>query len=219
MGNSFVKFTIILLWLLVVPDISVLAKATLTDAEALVSGYLKDTHSYTARFHQRVINISQAHTENSSGVMAFTRPDKFSWHYEKPYMQQIISDGRTLWVFDRELDQVTMRSGSEILQGTPIMLLNQPQDLGRRFHTELLLQQGTEVEIKLTSKDEDPAYEYITLLFDNGILQAMEIYDSFDHYSSISFSEIQHNPDLADDWFYFEPPEGVDVIDASRSFE
>lgn len=181
-----------------------------------VEEYLGSLKTFSAQFKQDVTSPAKEVIDQSSGTMSFKRPGKFHWSYQQPYEQEIISDGETLWIYDKDLEQVSIRPAKQGLENTPIMLLDDPANISKAFNIELLSDTGSNEEIRLTPKQEDAGFQYVTLIFDESVLVGMKIHDNFDQYSHLSFYDIEYNQTLADSIFHFEPPEGVDVIRAAE---
>jgi outer membrane lipoprotein carrier protein len=189
------------------------------DADQIISEYLSDLESFQASFTQSVISMDEPDSDESHGKMAFRRPGSFRWAYEDPYEQVIVSDGITLWIYDKDLEQVTVRSVGDELNKTPIMLLDTPDKLSQDYNLEIVLEAGNDVEISLVPKSEDPGFKRVILHFSNEVLVGMEIKDNFDHLNRLYFSDVKQNVMLDDDFFNFVPPDGVDVIRATDEFE
>lgn len=193
--------------------------ATLAEASAdprLLRGHLDGIKSFRADFSQRLISVGGARPtlQSSLGRVVFQRPGKFRWVYESPYQQEIVSDGATLWIFDKDLEQVTIRPIGEDPVHSPLSILDNPADIERLYHVELLGADGR--QIKLTPVYENPGFKYVVLIFADNALRGMEIYDNFDQYNRLTFHNIETNiaPDQAQ--FHFTPPDNVDIINAAR---
>ena len=107
-------------------------------AEERISAYLTGFESMRANFEQTLYDEDLNRLEDSSGTMYLQRPGRFRWDYSQPYPQVIISNGETLWVYDSELEQVTVRDLGDEIENTPTMLLSSEQPLGEHFDiTEL----------------------------------------------------------------------------------
>ena len=178
--------------------------------------YLGSVKGFTAQFEQNVSSYTDEMIDQSSGNMSFKRPGKFYWTYKQPYEQEIISDGDTLWVYDKDLEQVSIRPAKQSLKNTPIMLLDDPTNISKTFNIELLSDTGSNEQIRLTPKQEDAGFKYVTLTFEESVLVGMEIYDNFDQYNRLSFHDIERDQILTDSSFHFEPPDGVDIIRAAE---
>ena len=151
--------------------------------------------------------------------MSFQRPGRFHWAYQEPYEQAVISDGETLWIFDKDLEQVTVRAVEGNLNQTPIMLLNEPDRLQESFDILLLSDYAGEIHFGLTPKNEDAGFKHILLIFSDSVLVGMEIQDAFDQFNRLTFHNVALNRSLEDELFQFTPPEGVDIIHATEGLD
>ncbi len=177
---------------------------------------LDSLNSFSADFRQHLISAEPAAAEPSLGHMAFKRPGKFRWIYETPYEQEIVSDGRTLWVFDRDLEQVTIRPADDRLARSPLTILDNPDSILELYAVELLPGATGEQKIKLIPKDNNAGFKYTVLTFSGKKPVAIEFYDNFDQHNSLSFHNIEMNSNLDEAQFNFVPPVGVDVINTTE---
>ncbi|MBW0446822.1 outer membrane lipoprotein chaperone LolA [bacterium M00.F.Ca.ET.228.01.1.1] len=148
----------------------------------------------------------------SSGTFTFARPGKFIWQYEKPYAQLLQADGDKLYVYDKDLNQVTVRSLGGALGASPAAILFGSNDLDKNF---TLHDAGVKAGIdwlELTPKTKDTQFQRVGIGFKDGNLQAMELHDVFGNVTLLTFSNIQKNPPLPADAFKFTVPKGADVI-------
>lgn len=176
-----------------------------------LKSFSKDTRSASAVFNQTVLDKNGRKIQEASGTMAFSRPGKFRWVYEKPYEQLIVGDGKKLWVFDKELNQVTVRELDQALGTTPAALLA-GDAIERNFD---LQDAGTRDEVawlQATPKNKETSFESVRLGFRGATLAAMELEDNFGQTTLIRFSDVKANPQLAADLFQFVAPQGADVI-------
>jgi outer membrane lipoprotein carrier protein len=151
-------------------------------------------------------------TGTSSGTFTFARPGKFVWQYEKPYAQLLQSDGDKLYVYDKDLNQVTVRSLGGALGASPAAILFGSNDLDKNF---TLRDAGVKAGIdwlELTPKAKDTQFQTVGIGFKDGNLEAMELHDVFGNVTLLTFSNIQKNPPLKADQFKFIVPKGADVI-------
>jgi outer membrane lipoprotein carrier protein len=148
----------------------------------------------------------------SSGDFVFSRPGRFVWRYVKPYEQQLSADGQTLYIFDKDLNQVTERKLDASLGSSPAAILFGSNDLSKNF----ALKEGGSKDgidwVELTPKAKDTQFERIAIGFRGGELQGMELRDAFGNTTLLTFSNIQKNPQLPANAFRFTPPKGADVI-------
>ena len=117
-----------LLALLLVPIASFAA-----DSITRVDAYLARLSTLTAGFVQVVQDKQGQVTERATGTLSISRPDRFRWDYQQPYAQTIVADGKKLWLYDPDLEQVTVRSLAQGLGATPAMLLSGSGKVGDAF--------------------------------------------------------------------------------------
>jgi outer membrane lipoprotein carrier protein len=148
----------------------------------------------------------------SSGTFLFARPGKFIWAYEKPYEQLLQADGDKLYVYDKDLNQVTVRKLGGALGASPAAILFGSNDLEKNFTLrDAGMKEGIDW-LELTPKSKDTQFQRVGIGFRNGNLEAMELHDVFGNVTLLTFSNIQKNPSLTPDQFKFTVPKGADVI-------
>jgi outer membrane lipoprotein carrier protein len=148
----------------------------------------------------------------SSGTFMFARPGKFIWSYEKPYSQILQADGDKLYVYDKDLNQVTVRTLGGALGASPAAILFGSNDLEKNFTLRDAGEKGGIDWLELTPKAKDTQFESVGIGFKDGNLQAMELHDVFGNVTLLTFSNIQKNPPIKSDTFKFNVPKGADVI-------
>ena len=206
------KYIITAAMLLVLP-LSVHAGAV----EKLKS-FIAATHSAQANFTQEVIDQNGKAIRRASGIMQFQRPGKFRWTYQKPYEQIIVGDGVKFWLYDADLNQVTVKKLDTALGSSPAALLSGSNEIERGFTlTESGNRDGMEW-LQATpkgqeKKGQDSSFEKILMAFDaQGELAAMELSDMFGHKTVLRFSAMKRNPNIPEQQFRFTPPKGADVL-------
>jgi len=198
------RFLLILLFLL--PG---LASAAATDA---LKVFLTQTQTVKARFAQMVLDKNGKQLQQAQGVMQFSRPGKFRWDYQKPYEQVIVGDGSRLWIFDKDLNQVTVRKLDRALGSSPAALLSGSNDLEREFKlSNLGMDKGLDW-LEALPKNRETVFERVRMGFGKSGLEAMELRDQFGQTTVITFADVERNPRIAADVFRFTPPQGADVI-------
>jgi outer membrane lipoprotein carrier protein len=148
----------------------------------------------------------------ASGTFVFARPGKFIWTYEKPYEQVLQADGENLYVYDKDLNQVTIRKLGGALGASPAAILFGSNDLEQNFTLRDAGVKGGIDWLELTPKARDTQFESVGIGFRDGNLEAMELHDVFGNVTLLTFSNIQKNPPLKPDAFKFTVPKGTDVI-------
>jgi outer membrane lipoprotein carrier protein len=178
-----------------------------------LKSFLATTKSLTADFKQVKINENGHPVETSHGVFYLSRPGKFRWNYQTPYVQSIVSNEKKVWFYDADLEQVTVKKMDDSLGATPALLLSGNIELEKNF---ILKKQGTNDDmlwVKLSPKNEESEFKYILIGLDNGILGGMELSDNFGQLTRVYFSKVKINPPLLKELFEFKVPEGVDVFE------
>ena len=190
----------------------------LADAAALdaLREFVRGTRSGKTSFTQVVVGKNGKNSNPASGSFQFQRPGKFRWIYEKPYEQWIVGDGERLWIYDRDLNQVTTRKLDGALGQSPAAILAGNDDLEKNFDLqEAGVRDGLQWLVAVP-KSKDTTFEAVRigLKIEGGVavLAAMELQDTFGQTSVLLFGKMERNPGLPADTFRFTPPKGADVI-------
>ena len=184
--------------------------AALDQFKAFVAG----TKSAKGEFTQQQVRKSAngKATPASSGSFVFARPGKFIWNYQKPYEQLLQADGDQLYIYDKDLNQVTVKKLGNALGSSPAAILFGSNDLEKNFTlSEAGTRDGLEW-LNAVPKARDTTFEQISIGLRDGIPQAMELKDTFGQTSVLKFTNFQRNPSLGAQQFKFEIPKGADVI-------
>jgi outer membrane lipoprotein carrier protein len=183
------------------------------DAAARLDAFTKGLQGLDGRFVQRVFDANGQLSEESSGRVALKAPRQFRWEYERPFPQLIVADGDRVWIFDPDLEQVTVRNQSHEEQGSPLAALIDPGELHRQFDTADGGEQDGLAWLVLTPKNTEGAqFASARLGFDGDGLKRMSLQDSLGQRTEVVFEQWRRNPNFAAGHFRFVPPAGVDVI-------
>ena len=178
-----------------------------------LKSFIAATHSAQANFTQEVLDQNGKRIQSASGVMQFQRPGKFRWTYQKPYEQIIVGDGAKFWLYDVDLNQVTVKKLDAALGSSPAALLAGSNEIERGF---TLKESGNREGLdwlQATPKGQDSSFSSVYMAFnDKASLVIMELNDAFGHKTVLRFDHMQTNPRLPAQQFKFTPPEGVDVV-------
>lgn len=148
----------------------------------------------------------------SSGTFMFARPGQFIWIYQKPYEQTLQSDGTQLYIYDKDLNQVTTKKLGSALGSSPAAILFGSNDLEKNF---TLTEDGTKDGVEwlvATPKAKDTSFDHIRIGLRNNMPEAMELTDSFGQTSALTFTKFEKNPAMAADQFKFVMPKGADLF-------
>ena len=183
------------------------------DAVARVDAYLGSLKTLGAQFLQLVRARDGQITDRASGTLSIARPNRVRWDYREPYSQTIVADGRRLWLYDPDLDQVTVRSLEQGLGATPAMLLSGAGKVGDAFKSAGIERKADWTWCRLAPKQQGSDFEQVSLAFDaKGELAAMELQDKLGQTTTIEFSAVKRGSVVDPSLFEFEPPPGADVI-------
>jgi outer membrane lipoprotein carrier protein len=173
--------------------------------------FVAGTKAAKGEFTQKVV-AQGSKDKLSSGSFSFARPGKFIWTYTKPYDQVLQADGEQLFIYDKDLNQVTVRKLGDALGSSPAAILFGSNDLEKNFAlSEAGTRDGLEW-LKATPKAKDSSFEQIQIGLKNGVPEAMELKDNFGQTSILSFKKFEKNPALNATSFKFVMPKGADVI-------
>jgi len=171
---------------------------------------LANFHTMQANFTQKVISKDGNVLQTSKGAMAIQKPGKFRWSVESGVKQLIVTDGQRAWVYDPDLEQVTIRKLALNVADTPVLLLLRPNDyLTNSFTTS---KQSNDL-FALIPKNNASDFTKITLKFAGNAVQKMTLFNALGQKTSLSFSDIRLNQKLSWKLFHFTPPKNIDVID------
>ena len=172
--------------------------------------FLQQVKSGRASFVQTVTAPDGVKQKVSSGDFSFQRPSRFRFNYLKPYAQTIVGDGNQVWIFDPDLNQVTVRKSADALGNTPAALL-----VGSSLDQAFTLGAQPDADglqwVQATPRQAEGTVRWLKVGFKDHQLAALEIADSFGQHSRLVFSGFQPNATVAAETFRFVAPPGADV--------
>jgi outer membrane lipoprotein carrier protein len=179
-----------------------------TDVEILAKK-LQAMNQMSANF-QQVVTSHKKKVSSSDGKMALQRPGKFRWQTTSPMPQIIVADGQKLWIYDVDLEQVTVKKQNKQLGSTAGLFLSNNID---NLLNDFDISQPTPNYFILKSKHPDNNIRRVDLSFNkNAQLSKMSMFDALAQRTDIFLIQININPIFKSDEFIFSPPEGVDTI-------
>ncbi len=199
----------IILWFLMV---SVSSLVNADTGKQRLHDFFSEVSSIRADFKQQVLGNDKQTLQETSGQMMLLRPGRFRWDYNKPYEQQIISNGKKVWLYDIDLEQVTVKTVDSVLGSTPALLLSSDTPIEQNFTVNELGEEQNLQWVELIPFQKDSGFERIVLAFDETNLVSMELHDSFGQLTRLLFSNIERNPVIDPAIFDFIPPKNIDVI-------
>src|SRR5712664_2447164 len=174
--------------------------------------FVRTTHSARGNFDQQVRDRAGSLVQESKGSFVFLRPGRFRWVYSKPVDQLIVGDGERVWIYDRDLNQVTVRKMSKALGSTPAALLAGSSDIEAAFELSDAGERDGLEWLEAKPRDRDAGFERIRMGFGAAGIEAMELTDNFGQTTLLRFFNLVRNPKVDPAEFRFVPPKGADVL-------
>jgi outer membrane lipoprotein carrier protein len=208
---QYVMFLSILFW-----QITVYANDT---PLLMLNQLLGQTETMRADFSETIADKNNKPLQKAVGKMALERPGKFRWEVLKPIAQTVVANGERLWIYDPDLDQVTIRFISKEMGEVPALLLsNTEETLAKNF----TVREGEDFKTSmrwfvLTPKSSNSLLANIKLGFIGNTLHAMFLEDHLGHTTLIEFNHVMVNTALSSSLFHFNLPSNVDVIDETET--
>lgn len=191
-----------------------LPAAARADAVQRLHDFANATKTLSGSFSQVVYDRNGRKTQETTGELYFSRPGKFRWVYRSPYQQLIVGDGKKIWIYDPDLEQVTVKKLDQSIGESPAALLAGSNDLDKYFNLRDGGSQDGIEWLEASPKSKEGTFELVRLGFRDGELVAMELKDNFGQKTYLKFVGIKNNPPIGGDLFRFTPPKGADVLGA-----
>jgi outer membrane lipoprotein carrier protein len=204
-----------LIRMLLLAVLSISSLPVLADEEAAVqrlTQLLNQAQTITARFSQLTLDGSGTQLQETAGQLALKRPGLFRWHTDEPMEQLLVSNGEKVWLYDPDLEQVTIQALDQRLTHTPALLLSGDVSEIRENFEISYKEGGSVVDFILKPKSKDTLFDSLRLSFRSGMLNDMQLIDSIGQRTNILFLNVKMNEPLDDGQFVFDIPEGADVI-------
>jgi outer membrane lipoprotein carrier protein len=192
-------------------SLSTFVHAAAGPARARLDVFAHGLHALSGNFTQTLSNPN-GQSQQTSGTLVLQAPSQFRWDTLSPYKQSIIADGSRVWSYDPGLEQVTVRRQDTEAAHNPLAVLTDLSQVDKDFN---ITEQGEHdglVWLRLTSRSQDPQFDYVDLGFDTNGLARMQFRDQLGSTTDIRFSNWQRNPDVPLQDFNFTPPKGTDVV-------
>lgn len=181
------------------------------DALATLKSVLAETRTLQGSFSQTV-SQKNGKPQQSRGELAIERPGKFRWSYSAPYEQLIVGDGSSVWLYDPDLRQATVKSMGAALESSPAALLAGDNALERNYSVKLLPPRNGLNWLEAIPKSEESGFASVRLGLKGRDIVEMELVDRFDQLTRLRFDNLKRNGKIDPAQFRFTPPKGVDVV-------
>ena len=204
-----------LIRMLLLTVLSFTSVAAMADDEVAVqrlTELLNQAQTISARFSQLTLDGSGTQLQETAGQLALKRPGLFRWHTDAPMEQLLVSNGEKVWLYDPDLQQVTIQTLDQRLTHTPALLLSGDVSKIRENFEISHNEGGNVVDFILKPKSKDTLFDSLRLSFRNKVLNDMQLIDSIGQRTNILFLNVKMNEPQDDAQFTFEIPAGADVI-------
>ena len=188
--------------------------ADLEATKARLNEFFTQTQTIRGNFVQRVVDTEGQLVQESRGTVELLRPGRFRWEYLSPFSQLIVADGQYLWIYDKELEQATVKQIDKVFGNAPIMLLSETRAVEEDFIVEGAEVQDDLVWLTLRPIVDDTDFNRVMFGLDDAGLKRLVLNDQFGQRTMIKFENLIFNDKIPPSTFRFEVPPGVDVIGA-----
>lgn len=190
---------------------SAVGKASAAASDEL-RNLLQQAQSIKGDFEQRLFDRDQHLLQTTQGTFTLQRPGNFFWKTSPPYEQVVVGNSEKLWVYDPDLEQVTVHNQDRRQQTSPAHLLSGELDgLEEHYDVTREVKDGI-TRFTLMTKDDNGMFARLQLDYRNGVLAGLHFEDNMGQVTELSFSNVEMNPTVNPAIFTFQVPPGVDVI-------
>jgi len=178
---------------------------------------LNNVNSFQAHFSQRIDDPNGALINQSKGEVRIKRPGKFYWKSRSPDPLIVVADGRFLWTYDIDLEQVTKQNQRDALRNSPAALLaDNVEKIQNQYvieYSKKHCESSNQLCFELKPKQQDANITSVYLAYKNGHLAQIVMNDPMGQRVRTRFSQVKVNQSISPSVFKFTPPRGVDVIE------
>ena len=172
---------------------------------------------FSARFVQKSTLKAMDITDSASGKITVKRPGKMRWEYEEPDIQIIVTDGKDLWVYRPDDNQVMIGEFPSFFgDGKGASFLSDIKLIRQKFNITLENTDSNDYYIlKLLSvkKTNDLSYINLSISKKTFYLEEIVTYNSYGDETRIKLIDIKLLEDPDDSIFIFDIPYGTDVLE------
>jgi len=181
----------------------------------IIDAFFKDLVSLSADYSQSVQNAQLSTIDRADGVLWILRPGKFRWNYTTPYLQEIVSNGKKIWIYDADLEQVTIKPIDETMGNTPALLLSSTKPISDTFTIHASQENFGLIWFELVPKETEAGFTNIQLGFKDNVIEEMLLKDNLGQVTRLVFKNVKRNPEINKQLFEFVAPPNVDVFDTT----
>ncbi len=186
---------------------------------AELQSLLGSLSSLQGNFLQTVKSEQGKVLQRISGKVWLKKPAQFRWEVLGNEPRLVIADGKKVWDYDRDLEQVTVQKLNASQTKAPIFFLTgEAQTIDKDFKVSMIpLKNGSCMDhcnacFELKPKRGEGSFQWIRIGFKDKILNHMQLLDQLGQYSDFVFKNVKLNGNITNSQFHFTPPKGVDVL-------
>ena len=173
---------------------------------------LEQINSYSSEFLQEITDANGNEVQTTEGIFKAKRPGLFYWKTLPPYEQIVIGNEDRLWVYDPDLEQVTIHNQIAAHNTPAAILSGDLTHLAKNFDVKMS-KKGKLIEYSLFPKEiGGQSFSSLMLQFKGKNLKSLTLKDQLEQNTHIIFSKTKNNPAIDDSTFTFIPPEGTDIV-------
>lgn len=173
---------------------------------------LNALQTMNANFTQ-IVKAKRREISHSEGKMALSRPGRFRWETRLPMQQLVIADGKRLWIYDVDLEQVSVKKQEKSVGGTAGLFLSGYNDSVAKDFDVQVKEEGPRMQFFLKAKSNKANFQQVQLMFEGAALRGIALYDQLGQVTDVKLNQVQVNPRLMAALFQFKAPKGVDVVE------
>jgi outer membrane lipoprotein carrier protein len=205
-------------WSAVLPAVAALLWLSPVQAAGVTAldGYLEGLSTWSAEFTQEVRDEDGEQVESGSGRLIIVRPGRFRWESRpedsREVAQVMIADGRNLWFYDIDLEQVTVKSQQEELPRSPAMLLAGGAGLREAFDVVADGRRDGQDWVRVRPRDAESDFSEALFGFKGRELARLVMFNKLGQRSTLTFRAVRRNAAIDPKLTQFEVPKGADLI-------
>jgi outer membrane lipoprotein carrier protein len=194
-----------------------LALAGAVQAQTPLDSYLEHLKTLRTEFSQVVTDGKGREVQNARGKLIIVRPGRFRWELTPSVgtsssPQLMVADGKNLWFYDRDLEQVSVKPTSSAITATPAGLLSGEGNIRELFTVAPAGRKDGLDWVLVTPKENDADFREARLAFGESELKRMVLKDKLGQTVRLDFETSERNPPVAEAEVKFIPPADADVI-------
>ena len=182
------------------------------DAQQQLTQFVEQVNTATGRFSQYTVGPQGQTKPAQSGEFAFRRPGQLRWQVTKPFEQLVLSDGKEVFQFDPDLNQLTIRKVDQAIGASPAAILFGSGALEKAFEVSRLAERDGLLWMRAKPRGSEAGFVHVDIGMKDGLPQRVVLLDAFGQSTRVDLSGIVKNASLKPDAFQFTPPPGVDTV-------